>query len=468
MAVFGVIVSNRSFFPDHLVETGRRELLSVLESMGHQAVILPPDATHLGAVESVPDGIKCAALFNAHPEIQGVIVCLPNFGNETGISAALTRMDRRVPVLVQASDDDLDKMDLVNRRDAFCGKLSLCAVLRQCKIPFTTTALHSCAITSEAFCEDVRRFERICRVVAGLKNATVGLVGARVAPFYTVRFSEKLLEDSGIHTAVCDMSDILASMNRMADDDPAVLAAMAELDGYGAVCAEATAQQRIRQAKFTCALRGWTRENGCDAAAVQCWDSLENNFGCAACASMSLLSEDGIPAACETDVTGALSMLALRLATDGYPGLMDWDNNYGDDRDKCVNVHCANYPRAFFGGEVSVGCLDILGTTLGAENCFGALKGRVAPGEMTFLKISTDDQNGRIRAYVGEGNFTDDPLDSFGGVAVCHVPGLQDLMHYLTDEGFEHHVALVRGHCAQEIAEALGKYMGWQVHVHRA
>ncbi len=87
---------------------------------------------------------------------------------------------------------------------------------------------------------------------------------------------------------------------------------------------------------------------------------------------------------------------------------------------------------------------------------------------MTFLKISTDDQNGRIRAYVGEGNFTDDPLDSFGGVAVCHVPGLQDLMHYLTDEGFEHHVALVRGHCAQEIAEALGKYMGWQVHVHRA
>lgn len=466
MAVFGVIVSNRSFFPDHLVKTGREELLSVLESLGHQAVILPEDATNLGAVESIPDGIKCAALFNAHPEIEGVIVCLPNFGNETGISAALTRMDRRVPVLVQASDDDLTKMDLVNRRDAFCGKLSLCAVLRQCRIPFTTTKLHSCAITSCEFALDIQKFERICKIVGGLKNATVGLVGGRVAPFYTVRFSEKLLEDAGIHTAVCDFSEILAVVNKMADDDPAVTAAIEELNAYGTISCDATCDQRIKQAKFTCALRNWAKENQCDATAVQCWESLENNFGCAACASMSLLSEDGIPTACETDVTGALSMLTLRLATGGYPGLMDWDNNYGDDRDKCVNVHCANYPREFFGCEVEIGHLDILGTTLGRENCFGALKGRIAPGDMTFLKISTDDQNGCIRAYVGEGRFTDDPLDSFGGVAVCHVEGLQDLMHYLTDEGFEHHVALVRGHCAHEVAEALGKYMGFQVHIH--
>ena len=463
MAVFGVIVSNRSFFPDHLVGTGRRDMTELLQKLGHSAVMLDEGATPLGAVESIADGKKCAELFNAHREIEGVIVCLPNFGNEVGISTALRFMDRTVPVLIQACDDDLAKMDLVNRRDAFCGKLSLCAVLRQNNIKYTLTKLHTCRINSCEFTEDVKKFAKLCDIVNGLSTATVGLVGARVTPFQTVRFSEKLLQQSGILVETVDFSMILSEVQALADDDGAVIAAIKELDGKATVCEGTTQEQRVKQAKFTVALRNWVKENGCDAAAVQCWDSLEMNFGCAACASMSVIGDDGIPCACETDVTGAVSMLALKLASGGAPGLMDWDNNYGDDRDKCVNVHCGNYPQEFFGCEVEVGCLDILGTTLGSENCFGALKGRVAAGDMTYLKISTDDANGIIRGYVGEGSFTDDPLDSFGGVAVCHVENMQGLMHFLAEEGFEHHVAMVRGHHADLIKEALGKYMNWQI-----
>jgi L-fucose isomerase-like protein len=468
MSKFGVIVSNRSFFPDHLVVTGREELLSLLEELGHEAVALSSEDTPLGAVVSCADAEKCANLFKSHLDIEGIIVCLPNFGDEVGVSTAIRLSGLQVPVLVQACDDDLARMDLANRRDAFCGKLSLCSVLKQNGIAFTLTDQHTCAIKSPEFKRDIDRFARICNMVRGLRTARIGAMGARPAPFQTVRYSEKLLQRSGISVNVCDMSEIIARANAVDDDDPLVKSWFRTLDGYAQVQSGVGADQQLKQAKLTIAMDGWIAENGCDAVAVQCWDSLQKNYGCAACLSMSLLGDRGIPAACEMDVTGAVSMLALRLASFGAPGYMDWDNNYGDDRDKCVNVHCANYPKEFFGGDMLVGYLDILGTTLGTDNCFGACKGRVQPGPMTFLKITTDDLNGAVRAYVGSGEFTNDALDSFGGVAVCHVPGLQKLMHYIASEGFEHHVALVRGQWVGVISEALGKYMGWPVYVHQS
>ncbi|MBD3242096.1 MAG: fucose isomerase, partial [Chitinivibrionales bacterium] len=199
---------------------------------------------------------------------------------------------------------------------------------------------------------------------------------------------------------------------------------------------------------------------------VQCWDSIQKHYGCATCLSMSMMGEKGKPSACEVDVTGALTMLALRLASGSPAGYLDWNNNFDDDRDKCVCIHCSNYPKSFIGEIREIGNLDILGASLGAERCFGAVKGQVQPGPMTFAKISTDDERGVVRMYVGEGEFTDDPVETVGGVAVCRVERLQALLDGLCTQGFEHHVAMVRGHVADVVAEACGKYLGWEVHVH--
>ena len=202
------------------------------------------------------------------------------------------------------------------------------------------------------------------------------------------------------------------------------------------------------------------------ASAVQCWDSVEANYGCAACLSMSMMSSRGLPSACETDVMGAVSLLALLKASGVAPVYQDWDNNYGGDTDRCVNVHCSNYPAAAFREKPEIANLDILATTLGTEYSFGALKGRVRPDKMTFLKVSTDDRRGVIKCYLGQGEFTDDPLETFGGVAVCHVKNLDGLMHYVAKNGFEHHVAIVQAECADILEEALGNYLGWEVYRH--
>ena len=160
-------------------------------------------------------------------------------------------------------------------------------------------------------------------------------------------------------------------------------------------------------------------------------------------------------------------MYAMNLASGEPSGYLDWNNNYMENRDKCVCLHCSNFPKSFAKAELEISDLDVLGTTLGSENCFGACKTRVKSGPMTFAKITTDDRNGQIKAYVGEGEFTDDPADTKGGVAVCYVPGLQDMMKYITRNGFEHHVAMNRSLIADVLEEAFGNYLGWKVYRHR-
>ena len=467
MSTFGVIISNRSFFPDHLVRTAREKLMAAMEQWGHQVIALSPEDTFLGQTMTYEEAKKCAALFRAHSdEIEGIIVCLPNFGEETGVADAIKMSGLNVPILIQACDDDMDKLQLENRRDAYCGKLSLCSNLYQYGIPYSLTARHTCPVDSEEFHADVERFARVCAVVKALRTARIAQLGARVTPFRTVRYSEKLLQQAGISVITEDMSEIFADAWLMQDDDPRVLAREAEIRAYGNICPGIAREKVLKQAKLYLTIDQWMADHECVASAVQCWDSVEANYGCAACLSMSMMSSRGLPSACETDVMGAVSLLALLKASGVAPVYQDWDNNYGGDTDRCVNVHCSNYPAAAFREKPEIANLDILATTLGTEYSFGALKGRVRPDKMTFLKVSTDDRRGVIKCYLGQGEFTDDPLETFGGVAVCHVKNLDGLMHYVAKNGFEHHVAIVQAECADILEEALGNYLGWEVYRH--
>jgi L-fucose isomerase-like protein len=170
--------------------------------------------------------------------------------------------------------------------------------------------------------------------------------------------------------------------------------------------------------------------------------------------------------ACETDVAGVIAMYAMAMASGKPSALVDWNNNYGDDEDTCVLFHCGNWAKSFL-PDIKVANAPILGSTLGVENTYGALEGRTPGGKLTFARLTTDDTTGTIRAYVGEGMLTDDELKTFGTRAVAHIPKLQDLMQYVCRNGFEHHVAISASHTASVLAEAWGRYLGWQVHHHK-
>ena len=182
---------------------------------------------------------------------------------------------------------------------------------------------------------------------------------------------------------------------------------------------------------------------------------------------MSMMGERFLPSACETDVTGAVSMYALLLAGGKAPGLLDWNNNFGEQTDKCVCTHCSNYPKSFMGNDIEISKLDVLGTVINREKCFGAIKGKVAPGPMTYFRVSTDDAKGRIKSYLGQGEFTNDAFGMDGGIAVCQVEDLRKLLGHICENGYEHHVAMARCHCANIIEEAVGKYLGWSLYYHQ-
>ncbi len=461
-----VIIGNRGFFPGHLAKSGRTEMIAALERAGMDCVVLGEDASKHGAVETHDEAKRCAALFQEHRHrIDGVIVSLPNFGDERGVADTLRLARLDVPVLVQATPDTPDRMGITHRRDSFCGKMSACNNLRQYGIPYSLTQLHTVRPDSDGFRADLDWFAAVCRIVNGLRNLRVGCIGARPAAFNTVRYSEKLLEASGISTETVDLSDIIGRIQRLKDDDDGVQRKLAQIKEYVSTKGVPDASL-VKMAKLGFVIEDWMRATDVKVSAIQCWTAMEEFFGVVPCTVMSMMSNELLASACEADICGTVSMHALALASETPSALLDWNNNYGEDPDKAVCFHCSNLPKHFFADD-RMDYQEIIAGTVGKENTFGTMVGHVKAGPMSFVRFSTDDVAGRIRGYVGEGAFTSDPLTTFGGAGVVRIGGLQALLRHICENGFEHHVAANFSTSAHAVHEAATRYLGWQMHWHR-
>ena len=462
----GIIIGNRGFFPDHLAKTGREEMMRAIEKAGMECVVLGPEQSKHGAVETREEAKRCAALFQQNRDrLDGVIVALPNFGEERAIADTLRLADLRVPVLVQATPDDPRKMTIAYRRDSFCGKMSACNNLRQYGIPYSITTLHTETPDSPEFAKDLEQFAAVCRVVKGFRNLRVGAIGARPTAFNTVRYSEKILESQGISIETLDLSEVLGRIERMKDNDDHAQAKLAAIKKY-VDSSNVPAAALLKMAKLGAVVDRWMAATEVTISAVQCWTSIEENLGIVPCTVMSMMSNELLSSACEVDICGVLGMHALQLASGTPSALLDWNNNYGDDPDKAVCFHCSNLPKHFF-QDVRMDFQQIIAGTVGKENTFGTCVGRVKAGAMSFARFSTDDTAGVMRGYTGEGAFTDDPLNTFGGAGVVQIPHLQRLLHYICENGFEHHVAANFSTVAGAIHEATTRYLGWQMYRHR-
>jgi L-fucose isomerase-like protein len=369
-----------------------------------------------------------------------------------------------VPVLVQATPDTPGRMTIKDRRDSFCGKMSACNNLMQYNIPYSITSLHTEAPDSEIFAKDLAWFGGVCRVVRGLRRLRIGAIGARPAAFNTVRYSEKILEASGISVEPIDLSEIMGRIARMKDDDPQATGKLASIRKYVST-ENVPLQALVKMAKLGAVIDEWMCQTDCTISAIQCWTSLEEYFGVVPCTVMSMMSENLMSSACEVDITGVIGMHALQLASETPSALLDWNNNYGEDPDKAVCFHCSNLPKHFF-KSVKMDFQQIIAGTVGAENTYGTCEGVVKASPMSFARFSTDDRAGTIRGYLGEGEFTNDPLTTFGGAGVVHIPRLQGLLRYICENGFEHHVAANLSSVAGAVNEATTRYLGWSVKQH--
>jgi L-fucose isomerase-like protein len=458
---FALFFGNRGFFPSSLIASAREEMRRTLEGMGHGVLMLDADATRFGAVETTQEGEVYARFLEAHRgEYGGVILCLPNFGDETGAVAALRNAG--APILVQAYPDELDKMSPALRRDAFCGKISVMDVFNQYGVRFTALKPHTVSPGSDRFAENIAAFDRICRATNGVKDMVVGAIGARTTAFKTVRIDEITLQRHGITVETLDLSDVFRRMKSVETGSDAFKAKAERLGGYASWegVPDASFQQITRLGVVLDQLIEQYRLN---ALAIRCWQELQLQVGASPCVLLGELNSRGIAAACEVDIGNAVAMRALSLASDGPAACLDWNNNYLDEDDKCILFHCGPVPAELMAGIGQVTDNPILATSIGAGCSFGCNVGRIAPGAFTFGGLLTE--AGRIVMYTGQGQFTADPIpaDFFGCAGVAQIEGLQDVLLHIGRHGHRHHVSIAPGWVQEPVQEALSNYLGFDM-----
>jgi L-fucose isomerase-like protein len=458
---FALFFGNRGFFPASLIAEAREELPRVLREQGHDVLMLEADATRFGAVETSREGeVFASFLQDNRKKFGGVILCLPNFGDETGAVAALGEAD--VPILVQAYPDELDRMSPELRRDAFCGKISVMDVFNQYGVKFTALKPHVVSPSSDRFRANVDHFDRVCRVVNEMKGMTVGAIGARTTPFKTVRIDELALQRHGITVETLDLSGVFARMREVKHDDGAYDAKAAELRAY-------TSWEGVPKEAFDNIVRLGVvldeiiEEYQMDAIALRCWTELQEQLGISACVLLGELNNRGVPAACEVDVGNAIVMHALHLASGEPATCLDWNNNYGDEEDKCILFHCGPVPRSLMADRGRIIDHAILANTVGEGCSYGCHVGRIAPSGFTFGSMLTN--SGELRFYLGQGRFTEDPIppEFFGCAGVAEIAHLQDVLLHVGLNGYRHHVSLTPGLVQAPVREALERYLGFAV-----
>jgi L-fucose isomerase-like protein len=458
---FAVLLGNRNFFPASLIASARSELRQTLESLGHRVLMMDADATRFGAVETVEEGQAFARFLDGHRlEVDGVILSLPNFGDENGAVAALR--SARLPILVHAYPDELRAMSPSDRRDAFCGKLSIMDVLCQCGISFTALKPHVVAPNQPAFAENIDHFARLCRVVRAMRSLTVGALGARTTPFKTVRIDELALQKHGISVETVDLSDLFARAKGFQWNDAKLQAKAARLQSYSSWtdASEAAFQSLVRLAV---AIDDVVTEMGLDAVAIRCWLEIQKELGVSPCVLLSEMNDRGLPAACEVDVGSAILMHALSQASGDVAACLDWNNNYDDDPDRCILFHCGPVPQQMMDGVGHVVDHALLVPVLGHNRSCGCNVGRIRPTPITFGGLMT--KAGRVDVYLGQGAFTADPIpqEFFGCAGVASIPNLQDVLQTIGNKGHRHHVAVTPGRCIAPLREAFEKYLAFDV-----
>lgn len=458
---FALLFGNRGFFPASLQAEARQELPKVLQAAGHEVLMLDQEATRYGAVETPQEGqIFANFLQENRGQFDGIILSLPNFGDENGAIAALK--DAGVPIFIQAYPDEFDRMGPALRRDAFCGKFSIMDVFYQYNLKFTALKPHVVSPSSERFKANLDYFDRLCRLVKGFQNLVVGAIGARTTAFKTVRFDEIAFQRVGVTVETFDLAGVLARLQSIPAESNAYKRKLAELKAY--TTWDGVPDSAIDKiTRLGVALDELIAEYDMDAIAMRCWLELQEQLGISPCVLMGLLNNTGTGAACEVDVCNAVAMAALSLASGRPATVLDWNNNYGQEDDKCILFHCGPVPSDLMTDKGRVSDHLILANAVG-ENCgFGCVIGRIAPTDLTFGSMMTE--AGRVKVYLGDGRFTDDPIpdDFFGAAGVAEVNRLQDVLLHVGMNGYRHHVSVTSGHHVAPVREALEKYLDFDV-----
>jgi L-fucose isomerase-like protein len=455
----GFIPANRGFFSDKLAAKMRGDTIKVLKDLGAKVVVPSTKDTKVGCVESREEAVKVGRMF-ADERVDGVVVAAVNFGDEQGVALTLQEAGLNVPILIFGCQEEEVLTPTTERRDSFCGLLSVGEALRQLNLPYSIPEQPICFPTDESFRGTAERFLAVCRVVTGIRSARYGQIGTRPDAFWTCRYSEKALQEVGPTVVSLDLSEVFGGMERMAADariKRIITQMKKDID-----CSAIGDDVLTKIAKFEAFLTDFIQDKALDGLAIQCWTSIQQNMGICSCTTMSRFDDKGIPSACEADILGTLSMHALQLASGGPSCLADWNNLHNDDPELVNCWHCGVFPTSWAKGKPKMGCQEIIAGETGRENAMGVVEFVMQDGPVTLCR-ATQDNEGYPKVALAEGVVEPNKATTFGSYGWVRLPGIDRLYRDVLLRHFPHHVAMNRSHVGNVLWEAFGNYLGFEV-----
>ena len=418
----GFVPANRGFFSAELAAAMRVRTIDAMRKLGIEVVVPAEDQTKVGCVENRQEAELCAKLFR-EKNVEGIVIGAVNFGDEQSVAWVVRQARLDVPVLIFGCQEEEVLTRTTSRRDAFCGLLSIGEALRQVGASYSVAQRPICYPSDDSFARDLDWFVRVCRVVNGVRNARYGQVGARPEAFWTCRFDEKQLQRLGPTTVVLDLSEAIGGAGALADDDPDVRKLLADTRQYADTSGVADASL-LRSAKLELFLRRFREDNALDGLAIQCWNSLQANYGVCSCAAMGRLGDEGCPAACESDVLGTLSMHAALLASGSPAALADWNNLHNEDEELANLWHCGVFPSSFAKTPPRYALQEIMVTSGGArrEDAECVVEFVAQPSPVTLCRV-TQDADGAWKAALAHGQIEDNRAENLRGLRLVPHPG---------------------------------------------
>jgi L-fucose isomerase-like protein len=437
----------------------RSQTVKVLREAGATVVVPSTKDTNVGCVGNLDEAATVGRMFRQQ-QVEGIVVSAVNFGDEQSVALTIKESGLRVPILIVGCQEERALTPTAERRDSFCGLLSIGEALRQMDMPYSVPEVPIGFPTDASFRATAARFIAVCRVVDGIRNARYGQVGARPDDFWTCRVNEKALQRLGPTVVTLDLSEVFAAVRAM-KGGAAVRRVLADMKKT-IDCSAVDDEILDRIARFEIVLNRFVADKHLDALAVQCWTSMQANLGICACSTMSRLDDRGIPAACEADIMGTLSMHALQLASGSPSCLADWNNLHNDDGELVNCWHCGVFPASWAKGKAKMGCQEIIAGTTGRENAMGVVEFVMKDGPVTLCR-ATQDGAGAFKAVLAQGAVEPNKAKTFGAYGWVRIPQIAALYKNVLLRHFPHHVAMSRSQVGNVLWEAFGNYLGFDV-----
>ena len=329
--------------------------------------------------------------------VDGLFLPHCNFGSEGLVAQVAARIKK--PVLLWGPRDDAPLPDGIRTRDTQCGLFATGKILRRYNVPYTY--LTNSAVTDKSFQNGFAGFLSVCAAVKAFFGTRVLQVDTRPKDFMTMIVNEgELLERFGIPVIPVTLPDVMWRMEKILEEKGEDLKATVEKMGRVDCSPMGDDQEVLKIAALKCALKELCTEHGCNAVAVQCWDAMQDLIHLMPCMSHGLLTEEGIPTTCETDVHGAITARMLSAAAGGNTIFFaDLTVRHPENDNAELLWHCGNFPMDL--------ARDLKKATGGRHfimpsKCAGTGEWELKRGDITIARFDGD--HGEYKLFMGEGS----------------------------------------------------------------